>query len=552
MSSQQKKKRKDSDFLLQGAILASAGIITRIIGIAYRVPLTYIIGDEGMGFYGYAFEVYSIALLLSSYSLPLAVSKLVSARIAKRENRNALRVFLCALIFAGFSGMLVSLIIGFGAGGIAEGLMAAPFSKYALRVLAPGLFIVAIMGVVRGYFQGMGTMMPTAVSQIIEQIVNAAVSLIAASYLLKVGTEVAKAKGDDLYASAYAAAGGTLGTVIGAIGGCVFLFIILYGYRNNMRRQYRADRNTRTESYERIFKILLLTIAPVILSTAIYNISQVMDQVLFSKIMAAQGHAEKDYVALLGIFTGKYNTLINVPLAMANALASSVIPSLTGAVAIGDRGQIYKKIQLTVRFAMLIAIPSFVGYLVLASPIMQLLYGDARKTPAMMLIIGAVTVVFYSLSTVTNAILQGMNRMTAPVKNAAISLGVHIVTLLIMLIFFKWSIYSIVVGNIVFSICMCILNARAIYQTCGYVQEKKNTFVKPLAASAVMGIVTFGFYQLFNFLIGGRIATICAILIAVMIYGVCILKIGTFTEEELYAMPKGALIVRTGKKLHLI
>ena len=194
MASSQKKKQKSGDFLIQGAILASAGMITRIIGIAYRVPLTYIVGDEGMGFYGYAFEVYSIALLLSSYSLPLAVSKLVSARMAKGEKRNAIRVFLCALVFACAVGLLISLIIGFGAGGISTYLMSAPFSRYALRVLAPGLFIVAIMGVIRGYFQGMGTMLPTAVSQIIEQIVNAIVSLMAASYLLKVGTAIAKAR----------------------------------------------------------------------------------------------------------------------------------------------------------------------------------------------------------------------------------------------------------------------------------------------------------------------------------------------------------------------
>ncbi len=552
MGRKQKNRKKDSDFLLQGAILASAGIITRIIGIAYRVPLTYIIGDEGMGFYGYAFEVYSIALLLSSYSLPLAVSKLVSARVAQKEDRNAIRVFLCALLFAAVSGLMISLIIGFGAGGIAGGLMSAPFSKYALRVLAPGLFIVAIMGVLRGYFQGMGTMMPTAASQIIEQVVNAIVSLIAASYLLKVGAGVAKAKGNDLYKSAYAAAGGTLGTVIGALAGAGFLLFILFCFKKSMKRKYQADRSHKTESYQHIFKIILITIAPVILSTAIYNISQVIDQVIFSKIMAAQGHAEKEYVALLGIFTGKYNTLINVPLAMANALASSVIPSLTAAVAIKNREQIYKKIQLTVRFAMLIAIPSFVGYLALSSPLMQLLFGDARKTPALMLALGSVTVVFYCLSTVTNAVLQGLNHMTTPVKNAAISLGIHIVSLLLMLVVFKWNIYAIVAGNIVFSLSMCILNAKAIYKYSGYVQEKKNTFIKPLIAAGIMGAVTFVFHKLFDLIIGGRIATVLALLVAVAVYAVCVLKIGAFTEGELLAMPKGSSIVNLAKKFRLI
>ena len=261
--------------------------------------------------------------------------------------------------------------------------------------------------------------------------------------------------------------------------------------------------------------------------------------------MAAQGNAESRIMwRLLGIFTGKYNTLINVPLAMANALvSSSVIPSLTAAVSVGDREQIFKKIQLTVRFAMLIAIPSFVGYLVLASPIMQLLYGDDRSTPALMLSIGSITVVFYCLSTVTNAILQGLNRMTTPVKNAAVSLGIHLVSLLIMLIFLKWSIYSIVVGNIIFSLSMCILNAAAIKRACGYVQEKEQTFVRPLIASAVMGIVTLGAHWLFNTLIGGRIATVLAMLIAVIVYGAGILLLGALTEEEMRSLPRGAVLI---------
>ena len=552
MASSQKKKQKSGDFLIQGAILASAGMITRIIGIADRVPLTYIVGDEGMGFYGYAFEVYSIALLLSSYSLPLAVSKLVSARMAKGEKRNAIRVFLCALVFACAVGLLISLIIGFGAGGISTYLMSAPFSRYALRVLAPGLFIVAIMGVIRGYFQGMGTMLPTAVSQIIEQIVNAIVSLMAASYLLKVGTAIAKARKNDLYGPAYAAAGGTLGTVVGAFGGLIFLVFVLACYRKTMKRQLRPDPIHEDESYETIVKIMLFTIAPVILSTAIYNISQVLDQLLFSHIMAAQGYAESKYVALLGIFTGKYNTLINVPLAMANALGASVIPSLTAAVSVGDREQIHKKIQLTIRFAMLVAIPSFMGYVVIASPIMQLLYGDARKTPAYMLTIGAITVVFYCLSTVSNAILQGLNRMTTPVKNAAMSLGIHIVALLIMMIFLKWNIYAIVVANIIFSLSMCILNARAIYQACGYRQEYEQTFIRPFLASAIMGIVTLLVHKLFDLIIGGRIATILAILIAIAVYAVSVLKLKVLTEAEIRSMPKGTTILNLCKKAHLL
>ena len=168
MSSEQKKS--NGGFLIQGMILAAAGIITRLIGIAYRIPVNNILGDEGQGLYGCAFSIYNIALLLTSYSLPLAVSKLVSARVSKKEYKNAMRIFKSALIFALVVGAIVGIIIFTFSDFIAGDLYSQKYSAYALRVLAPGLFIVAVMGVLRGFFQGMGTMIPTALSQILEQI----------------------------------------------------------------------------------------------------------------------------------------------------------------------------------------------------------------------------------------------------------------------------------------------------------------------------------------------------------------------------------------------
>ena len=187
-SHKNKKQTKKDDFLVQGAILAVAMFLTKIIGVVYRIPLTNILGDEGNGFYGYAFEVYAMALMLSTFSLPVAVSKLVSARMAMHQRRNAFRVFIGALVFSIVVGLTVSLLIFFGAGAISTHLMESPLSVYALRVLAVGLFVVAVLGVLRGYFQGLGTMVPTAVSQIIEQVVNAVISLAGASVLFKVGT----------------------------------------------------------------------------------------------------------------------------------------------------------------------------------------------------------------------------------------------------------------------------------------------------------------------------------------------------------------------------
>ena len=241
------KKRKKDDFLMQGMILAIAMVMTKVIGALYRIPLTNILGDEGNGFYGYAFEVYAFALMLSSLSLPTAVSKLVSARMAMRQRRNAFRVFLGSLVFSVIVGVLASLIVFFGADMIAANLMKSPLSAYALRVLAVGLFVVALLGVLRGYFQGLGTMMPTAVSQIIEQVVNAVVSIAGASVLFKIGIAAGEKRNEELLGPAYGAAGGTLGTVAGAVFALLFLLFSFFIYRKVIRRQNpcRPDKEKR-------------------------------------------------------------------------------------------------------------------------------------------------------------------------------------------------------------------------------------------------------------------------------------------------------------------
>ena len=550
MSSEQKKS--NGGFLIQGMILAAAGIITRLIGIAYRIPVNNILGDEGQGLYGCAFSIYNIALLLTSYSLPLAVSKLVSARVSKKEYKNAMRIFKSALIFALVVGAIVGIIIFTFSDFIAGDLYSQKYSAYALRVLAPGLFIVAVMGVLRGFFQGMGTMIPTALSQILEQIVNALVRIIGASYLLEMGKKAAESKTEPSLPFAYGAAGGTLGTVSGALFGLIFLFVVFGMFYPRMKRKVLKDRNKNMEGYGEIYKVLLLTIAPVILSTAIYNISETLDIGIFSNVMTAQGHTEKETAELLGMFTGKYNTLINIPLAIANSLGAALIPSLTATVTTGNKKDINVKINMVIRFVMMFAIPCFVGFLVMAEPILDLLYNGNIDIPAHMLQLGAITVVFYCMSTVTNAILQGVNKMTTPVKHGAISLVLHLIGLYIMLVFFKWEIYAVVAGNIIFSLSMCILNAMALKKATRYKQEVERTFVVPLEASAIMGVAILVLRLLVGLVLPKALMTLVVLMLAVAVYGISLIKLGGLTSDEVVALPKGAKIYKVLLKMHLM
>lgn len=546
------RRRSESNFIIQGSILAVTSVICRLIGIIYRIPLTNIIGNEGNGYYSCAFEVYSIMLLLSSYSLPVAVSKLVSARLAKGEKRNAYRIYKGALIFAGVAGITVSIITYFGADFLAGTLMSQPMSSLALKILAPTLVLSAIMGVLRGYFQGQGTMIPTVFSQIIEQIANAVVSVSAAFYLFSYGKKLDALLYTESYAPAYGAAGGTLGTGAGVLLGLLFLLLLALMYKQVINRQIRRDRTRYDESYSDIFKILLLTIIPVILSTAIYNINSIIDQGVFNKIMMIQGNASSDVAELYGVFTGKYKLLTNVPLAIANALAASTVPTLSRALAEGNERVAVRKINTSIRFTMMVVIPCAVGLTVLASPILQLLFHDSSELPARLLQIGSISTVLYALSTLTNGILQGLNRMNVPVKNAVISLLLHLVALVVMLIVFKWGIYAVVFGNIIFALIMCILNGIAIRKTIDYEQEVRFTFVIPSIAAIFMGVAVFLIYFVLIKVVSNSISTLVAIIIGGMVYFILLITLKGVVREDLERIPKGEIIISIAEKFHLM
>jgi stage V sporulation protein B len=349
--------RKSNHFLIQGSILAAASLLVRIIGLIYRIPMTRIIGDDGMGAYSYSFEIYNITLILSSYSLPLAVSKLVATRGINKEYKNSYRIFLCAMAFAISVGLIATLILFFGADFFSAIISNDPDVALPLRVLAPTLLVFSVMGVFRGFYQGKNTMIPTAVSQLLEQIVNAVVSVLAAYFLMK------NYEGE-INQAAYGAAGGTLGTFTGAFVGLIFLLFVFILYKPVLNRQMQKDATTYKESYSDIFKLLIITISPIILSQTVYQISGVIDNSLFGHIMAAkevtsfdkpvlgnvnlgQFYTEENRRTLIGIYSNKYRLLTNVPVAIATAIGAAIVTSISAAKARGMEEAIRSKVHAT-------------------------------------------------------------------------------------------------------------------------------------------------------------------------------------------------------------
>lgn len=549
------RKKSESNFLVQGSILAIASMVSRMIGLLYRIPMTNIIGDTGNSYYSAAFEVYNVLLLISAYSLPLAVSKLVSARVSKGQKKNAYRIVKGALVLALCTGVSASLILYFGAGFFAR-LLQTPLSIFALKVLAPTITVVAVLGVLRGFFQGLGTMVPSAVSQIVEQILNAIVSVAAAYILFGYGARIGGVLGNaDKYGSAYGAAGGTLGTNLGALAALIFMGMLFVAYKKIFKLQMQRDVSRKVESYQSIFTVLLMTIIPVLLSTTIYNISSIIDQALYKNIAVLQGYATDEIDVCWGVFSGKYKTIINIPISIASAMAASCVPNLAAAYARRDRQAVRGQINVAIRFIMVIAFPCTVGIGVLSGPILKLLhlYGNSGELAAAILRAGAIAILFYSLSTLSNGLLQGINRMKEPVKNAAIALVLHVVCLLFFMFGLRLNIYAVIYSNALFAFFMCILNGISLRKYSGYHQEVIKTFFIPALSSAGMGIVVFGVYQGLQALLGiNAISTIAAIAIGAVAYGILLLLLKGLDEEELRKFPKGSLLVKAAKKAHLL
>ncbi len=559
MQTRNTKSSKAQNFVVQGSILAVAGIIVRLIGMLYRIPLIEIIGQEGNGYYTSAFSVYSILLIVSSYSLPTAVSKMVAGRIAVGQYKNSHRILKAALIYATVVGAAAALVLWLGADLFAR-LLGMPFCRMALKSLAPTVWIMAYLGVLRGYFQGHSTMVPTAISQLLEQIVNAAVSIGAASFLMKKGLEADLVYGETRYSSAFGAAGGTIGTGAGAAIALFFFIFMLFSYRPIMRRQSRRDRSGRLDSYGRISLVLTITILPIVLSSTVYNISSVLDNYLFAEGLRAAGQ-EEQMAELWGVF-GEYHLLFNIPVALANSLSSSLIPSLANAVAMRDRKMVMNRTRTAIRFTMIISIPSAVGLAVLAEPICNLLFASHDNTLLIKLMTtGSAAVVFFSLSTMSNAILQGSNHMSTPLYHSAAALIPHIISLIFFQRVMKLGIYSVVYSNILFALVVCVLNSLSIRKFLRYRQEYKKTFLIPTACSAVMGIVSYGIYfgihslfpnHMADSRMGLAVAVGLAICGAVGVYGLLLLRFGGFTDRELRDMPMGSRILRVARRLHLM
>lgn len=517
-----------NNLLRNASFLMIAALISKVIGLLYKSPLSEIVGEIGIGYYGLAQNAYLILLMIASFSIPQAVSKVIAERLAFKEYKNAQKFFRGALIYTMILSGASALFCLFGAKYMIPSNQ--PGAILALQVLAPTIFLSGILGVYRGYFQARSNMLPTSLSQIIEQILNAAVSIGAAwlfIHFFSDGTKEGIAK--------WGAAGGTVGTGAGVLIALLFMAAAYEVNRKQIARHVRADQTGKEDSYREIFRVLFLIVTPIIFSSFIYNINGYINGVMYSELAGRQGVNSEVVSTLYGEYSVYFLTIINIPLTLAGAAPTSMIPEVSALYAQHRRKAARRKIDEATQLSMFISIPAAVGLAVLAYPITRLLFPNTNGTAGTLLLIGAVTIIFNTNSNVSNGVLQGIGKANLPMWNAAIALVINVGLLVALLQLTSLGIYAVLVATIVYSIVICILNDISMKKYIHYKNPWGTVYLCPLLASIPMGVAVGGIYYLLELVTGSNLISL---LFAIAIGGMIYLSFYTTIMTKLKAMEK--------------
>lgn len=552
-----KKRKISSGFAMQATILAVASIISKLIGMLYNIPFANILSTEGNGYYGAAQTIYALVLLIATFSIPSAVSKIMAERIEKGEYRNVKRIFNGSLIYVFVVGGIAAILTYVFAPILVKETGNAVLS---LRILTPTIFLSGFLSVYRGYFQAYGNMMPTSISQIIEQIFNAIVSIVAAIVFM----QWAVAMGMEDETAKYGAAGGTLGTGVAVLAGLIYMMLLFKREKKELKVKISEDKVSKLMSYREVFKLLLLIATPIIFSSFIYNINVTLDMKIFFKLLDSMGNSEKMIASQYALYNRYYLVLANIPIAMASAVASAVIPSVSGIYATNNLKECNHKIGQSLQLTMVLTIPCAVGLAVLSKPIVKLIYKSLSEQDtnvvSVLLILGGASIVLYGISSVTNGVLQGIGKVNVPVISAATALVLHVFLLVPLVRFTTLGIYSMIFATAFYAFVVVIMNHHAIKKYLKFKIDWKQTVWVPFSSAVIMGgvagLLYKGMYLVCVNVMGdypaNAIATLVSVVIAAGSYFIAMIKIGGYTGEMLESFPKGTLLVKIAIKLHLI
>ncbi|KDR94240.1 stage V sporulation protein B [Peptoclostridium litorale DSM 5388] len=532
--------KKDS-FLKGAFILGLAGILVKVMGAFFRIPLVNIITSEGMGYYSTAYPLYVLLLVVSTAGFPTAISKLVSEKIALGDRRGAHRVFKVSFRALISVGIITSAILFFGADFLVVSWFKNPKALYSMKAIAPALVFVSVMSSYRGYFQGLQNMKPTAVSQIIEQFFRVGLGLFLAFFFLDKGKE-------------YAAAGASFGATAGAVFGAIFMIGIYMSSRKDIKAE--VEKSTFEPEVEEtsgdIIKRLLGIAVPITIGAAVIPIMTFIDTAIVMRRLQGIGFSIEESSSLYGQLTGMAATLVNLPQVLTVALSMSLVPIISQCIATKNMQKAKEQTQISMKVASVLSFPAAVGLAVLSVPIMQMLFPNEPSSTGQILLVLSFGVVFLCFTQTFTGIFQGMDKAHVPVINLAIGAVLKIVISYVLTGIPEINVKGAALGTVVAYSVAAILNFIQLKKYMNVEFNLVDSIVKPFAASAIMGAVVKLTFGIIYPGVGNNMACVGSIGVGMAVYAILLFKVGIITNKEIMTLPKGKKLSKILVKLRLI
>ena len=535
-------REQKSTFFGGAAILAVGIAIVKLIGALYKIPLGNILDDEGFGHFNNAYVIYNLLLMVSTAGLPVALSKSISEASTLGRRNQVHRIFNVALVTFFVLGT-ISFAVMFALAQPLADLQGDGAAVQAVRAIAPACFFVCVLSTFRGYAQGHGNMVPTAVSQIIEALGKLVIGLALAWVLVRAGAS-----------SADAAAGAIFGVTCGA-GICLIYLIVEHVHR---RRSEPGRPTDVPEPPGTILKRLLVIAVPITLCASVTPITSWLDtaqvQNILRDVMNAQPaqwyEAQKllapDVVDPVVAAYGAYQkaiTIYNLPSSFMVAITASVIPAISACRARRDYQGAGRIAESSMRMGMLLALPAGVGLAVLSSPIMYLLYADsdhAIADPSMMIL--GIASIFVCVMLVCNSVLQASGFVNLPIFIMIAGCAAKLIVNNFMVR--QMGAVGAAVGTLVCYVIVAVLELLLIKRVIPAPPRYTQVFAKPMVAAGVMGMAVWAAYGLVSRLFGNTLSTLIAIAAGVAVYAVLVVVLKAISREDLALMPKGDKIAK--------
>lgn len=532
---------KKNTFLMGTLILGAAGVIIKILGAIFRIPLANFIGEQGIGYYQTAYPVYALFLTLATAGFPTAIAKLVSEQVALGNHKGANEIFKITHIMLFATGFTAFLILFFGANHIVTNVQHNPNAVTAMRAIAPALLIVPSMSAYRGYYQGYQQMSRIAISQILEQVFRVFLGLTLAYLLMsKFGAKLG-------------AAGGISGATIGAFAS--FLFLAFVYFKDSKHRKELIENSVGyvKQSNSEIISKIIKVVIPISIGACVMPLVNVVDTVIVISRLEAAGYTLKSANAMFGQLTGMSMPIIVMPMIFTTAIGMSLVPAISESFTLKKYDEARHNAKLAFKITLLLLLPCAFGLAALSEPIMALLFPkQASNVVGLMLFTLAPACIFLGLLYTFNGILQGVGKPMIPVYALLCGILGKVIVSYTLTAIPSINIIGSAFGTVTSYMIAAIIEYIYIKKYLKINFDMMQFFIKPLITVILMFLGARYSYIGMSMFLNAKIATLISIMIGGLIYIIVILAIGGISEEEILAMPKGKSILRKLKKIKII